>query len=220
MKVQGFLSTLDAPAAAALKARLVERSVAPGHTMITHDAVENRVFVMLSGQALVTIYSSEGKAVSYRTIEAGDIFGELAAIDRAPRSASVVAQTACRVGEISGPAFLALLREEPDLALAVLAHLTRQIRALTTRILEFSTLKVKDRLVLELLRIAARGEEEKGALVARPAPTHFELAARISTHREAVSREMSRLSKLGLVKKAGDALVFGPLDALRAELDD
>ena len=74
----------------------------------------------------------------------------------------------------------------------MLPQLVTKIRALTTRVYEFSTLAVSNRIQAELLRLASLGTKEgKGARIA-PAPTHTEIAARVSTHREAVTRELTQ----------------------------
>ncbi|MEQ9814181.1 MAG: Crp/Fnr family transcriptional regulator [Azospirillaceae bacterium] len=177
------------------------------------------VFFVLEGRAQVIIYSSEGKVVGYRTIGPGDIFGELAAIDGRPRSASVVAQDRSRVGRLGRAAFRELVESANGLAWVMMEHLSTQIRNLTGRIFEYSTLMVRERVVREVLRLAEAGSGlSSGGNQARihPAPTHSDLAAQISTHREAVSREMSALAKRGLIEKRAGALILHDLAALRA----
>jgi CRP/FNR family cyclic AMP-dependent transcriptional regulator len=96
----------------------------------------------------------------------------------------------------------------------VLQHLTRLVRSLSTRVYEFSTLAVQNRIHAELLRLAREGEAaERGVLIAHP-PTHSEIASRISTHREAVTRELNRLAKLGIVERRGTALLIADLGRL------
>ena len=81
------------------------------------------------------------------------------------------------------------------MALAMLPQLVTKIRGLTTRIYEFSTLAVSNRIQAELLRLATLGTRDgMGARIA-PTPTHTEIASRVSTHREAVAREFTRLSR-------------------------
>jgi CRP/FNR family transcriptional regulator, cyclic AMP receptor protein len=75
---------------------------------------------------------------------------------------------------------------------------------------------VRERLILELLRRAKEMEQVDGQVSICPAPTHFELAATISTHREAVSREMSTFTKCGLIERDGSRLIVRDLAALEA----
>jgi CRP-like cAMP-binding protein len=175
----------------------------------------NEVFFIAAGQVRAIIYSTTGKAVTFRDLHAGDMFGELAAIDGRRRSASVQAVSDCLVAQLSGKAFWELMVSEPAITRAVLLHLNALVRSLSTRVYEFSTLAVRNRIQAELLRIARSiGERHgEGASIAR-APTHSEIASRISTHREAVAREMSRLAKLGIVARRGKGLTIPDLNRL------
>ena len=96
---------------------------------------------------------------------------------------------------------------------AVLAHLVGMLRALTSRIVEFSTLAVKNRIHSELLRMA-RDSGGGGAYLISPAPTQSEIAQRISTHREAVSREISRLKQIGIIERRGRVLAVKDFERL------
>ena len=113
-----------------------------------------------------------------------------------------------------GAAFRELMQSEPAVALALLPQLVTKIRALTTRVYEFSTLAVSNRIQAELLRLASLAPRAgKGARIA-PAPTHTEIASRVSTHREAVTRELNRLSRTGLIERAESALVVNDVERL------
>ena len=61
---------------------------------------------LLDGQARVSVYSAQGKQVSFRDIRPGGIFGEMAAIDGAPRSASIEAISDCTVAVLPQAAFI------------------------------------------------------------------------------------------------------------------
>jgi CRP/FNR family transcriptional regulator, cyclic AMP receptor protein len=118
------------------------------------------VFFIASGQTIVTIYSVAGKAISFRSLGPGDIFGEYAAIDGERRSASVEARSSCLIASMPANEFRKLLETEPVVALAVLKGLVRNVRSLTQRIYEFSTLAVNNRIQAELLRLASLAPKE------------------------------------------------------------
>ncbi len=185
-------------------------------TIITHDGSDRDVFFVLEGRARATIYSDSGRMVAYRDIEPGGIFGELAAIDGKARSASVVALDSMRVAHLSASSFRNLVETRPGFTWAILVHLSDQMRRMTERVYEFSTLVVRKRLIRELLRLAGGEERAEGSATIFPAPTHFDLATMISTHREAVSREMSELSRRKLVERRGKKLLLPDPAALEA----
>ena len=99
-------------------------------------------------------------------------------------------------------------------------HLVGLLRSLTARIVEFSTLGVKNRIHCELLRMAKAAMEDGSQSELDPAPTHSDLAARISTHREAVSRELSRLSKLGIIERKGRSIIVKDVERLERMVEE
>ena len=94
---------------------------------------------------------------------------------------------------------------EPRVAVATLKHVAAEVRRLSERVVEFSTLVVQNRIQAELQRLAADAAKDAGALLS-PAPSLADIAERISTHREAVSRELSRLGSIGLIRREGTNL--------------
>lgn len=166
------------------------------------------MYFLTHGLARVIIHSPTGKDVVYRTIEPGDIFGEFAAIDGEPRSASVEVLQPSTVASMSSWDFRNAILDEPDVAMALLRHLTAESRRLAARVLEFSTLAVRNRIQAELLRLAGGHPSTHGDVVIRRAPTHPVIASRVSTHREAVTRELGRLTQLGIIERKGADLVI------------
>jgi CRP-like cAMP-binding protein len=161
----------------------------------------------------ISFYAPDGTEVGFRDMRRGEIFGEIAAIDGQTRSASVVALTDVRLGSLRAEAFRDLLRSHPALAETVMRRLARLVRALSDRVVEFSTLAVSNRIHAELLRLARENMMGDHAYV-DPAPGHALLASRVSTHREAVTREIKRLAADGILKKSGRALIIRDLAAL------
>lgn len=212
-----ILATLSKESLGALERRCAWRNYERGESIVAYLEASDDVFFVVSGEVKVTIYSRAGKAVRFSLMGPGEVFGEYPAIDRGPRSASVEAQTACLVAVLPAEAFRELLRTEPGVAQALLPQLVRKIRALTTRVYEFSTLAVKNRIQAELLRLArlAPGDGKRARIT--PAPTHSEIASRVATHREAVTRELNRLARMGLIDRTSGALVVEDLERL-AEL--
>ena len=184
-----------------------------GEQILSFQDQSTNILFLLSGKARAVIYSSEGKAVVFRDLTAGTMFGEIAAIDRGPRSASVEALEPCTVASLSAEKFERLILEEPSVALAALQHLTANVRRLSERVYEFSTLLVQNRVQAELLRLAGEvsGQDK---VVLSPAPSLSDIAARISTHREAVSRELSRLAATGLLRREGADLTITSVSKL------
>jgi CRP-like cAMP-binding protein len=96
----------------------------------------------------------------------------------------------------------------------MLLRLVANIRALTGRVFEFSTIAVRNRIHAELLRLARRSQKGERSVVISPIPTHSDIASRVSTHREAVTREFNELARLGIVERQGNTLVIRDIGEL------
>jgi CRP/FNR family cyclic AMP-dependent transcriptional regulator len=188
--------------------RLKMIRAAKGRTVIGTGSRSTDVFFVVEGQAQVVLFSSNGREVSVRTLPTGELFGELAALDDLPRSASVIATTDVRLLAMSCVDFLACIESSPAAALWLARRLAAEVRRMTERNFELSALNVQSRLHCELLRMARTSEGGGGPLTIDPAPTHAELANRIGSHREAVTREMRALASLDIIRTRRRALEF------------
>ena len=82
---------LPADAIRTLEGQCTWRTYERGEQIVGHLESGQAVFFVVAGLARVIIYSSAGKAVAFRDIRPGDMFGEFSAIDEDPRSATVEA---------------------------------------------------------------------------------------------------------------------------------
>ena len=91
----GIFAGLSANALARIQRRCSWRRYEQGEPIVNYLDPSSEVFFITAGEAHVTIYSHAGKVVSFGELGAGEVFGEYAAIDQGPRSASVEARTSC-----------------------------------------------------------------------------------------------------------------------------
>lgn len=203
---------LDRPALLRLEASCTWREAAAGQWIVDQGADGTAVFFVLRGRARV-ITSIAGREIILRDLRDGEFFGELAALDGQPRSAGIMAVTDSALACLPASGFRRAIHDHPDICDQLLAVLVGQIRALANRATESSGLNVKHRLWAELLRLAEAGRAASGAPVVSPPPTHAELAARVGSHREAVTRELNALEHDGLIARRRGAIEL--LDATR-----
>ncbi|WP_367135948.1 Crp/Fnr family transcriptional regulator [Saccharothrix sp. HUAS TT1] len=126
-----FLGRLPASARSRLFATGHEVLFHPGHPLIREGEETTTVFVLVEGMAKVTITTSTGYTTLLAIRVAGDIVGELAPIDRAPRSASVVAALPTRALALTGEAFLRFLEENATASLELLRAMSQKLRSAT-----------------------------------------------------------------------------------------
>jgi len=100
-----------------------ELTFEPGDAVVREGELGETLFVVLAGEGKVVRGSRK-----VGTVLPGDFFGELAAIDAQPRSASVVAVTPLRVLRLFRRHLLTLLEDEPQVTLKLLDGIVRRIR--------------------------------------------------------------------------------------------
>jgi len=177
------------------------RQYKAGTTLISADEDRSEVFFLMSGRVRAYANSREGKQVQFEELSSGSMFGELSAVDGNPRGNDCVAVTEVGTAVITSDAFLEIMHQHPTVMKAVLTRLTCLVRKHLQRIYEFSTESAGSRVRLEILRmIKDAHDDDKGEpLRFQKVPTHADIASRISTHREAVTRELKSLERMGLI---------------------
>jgi CRP/FNR family cyclic AMP-dependent transcriptional regulator len=188
--------------------------------VIDVDDETNDVRFIISGRVRIILRIAVGKEVILGEMGEGDFFGEIAAIDGNTRSANVTALTRSRICIMPQRIFLEILRTEPDISMQVLKMFAARVRALNLRLGEHSFLQAKHRLYAELLRLS---RPRTGNAVQRsisPPPIQRELAERIGSRREVVSRELNHLEREGHVQKARGALVLVNVNELQRRISE
>jgi CRP/FNR family transcriptional regulator, cyclic AMP receptor protein len=196
----------------ALDTRCIWKTVSAGEWVIDDHGDGTDVFFVLHGHARVVI-GTLGREIILRDIHDGEYFGELSALDNRPRSAGILAITESVVARMSAATFREAIHRYPSVCDKVLATLVTAIRTLNDRANEHANFDIHERLCAELLRLSRVAAD--GRTIISPPPTHAELAARISTHREAVTKALSALEREGAVSRSRGAIILTDVDRLR-----
>lgn len=199
---------LDADDRGTIARRCTLHRFARNRVVVRVQDKTNDVYFLVSGLVRATMFSVSGKEVAFRDLGSGEVFGDLAAIDGMPRSSSIVALQDSLILSMSSDVFWEMMKTYPSVATAELKRLTALIRLLSERVFEFSTLGVRNRIHAELLRLAQDHPLGDNTAKISPAPKHADVASRISTHREAVTRELNHLEHSGLIERSSGAIVI------------
>lgn len=182
---------------------------------IVERASENRdVFFIAAGTVQIVNYSLSGRPVAYASMKAGEFFGELAAIDGEPRSASVVAEESSTIGSLPRDRFLELTAKHPSIALNVMRRLAYIIRACDERIMDLATLGAMQRVIMELVRLATPDPITPGSWLIYPCPAQREIAGKASTTRETVARVFTQLQESNQIRRKGRSVYLADKDEL------
>lgn len=179
------------------------RSVAKDTVIFHGGDAADAVYVIASGKVKVVTTSTDGKEFILTVLGAGQVFGEMALVEEAPRSASVVTLTAVELLAIKREDFHHLLNTSPGISRSLLAILSRRLRRANSKMESLAYMDVAGRLARYLLDLARDHGQKmgKGWIVVRR-PTHSDIAHSIGTSRETVSRLINEFEEgFGLVNK-------------------
>jgi CRP/FNR family transcriptional regulator, cyclic AMP receptor protein len=204
---------------AALRVRSRSARARKGQFILSEGAPSTDVYFIVSGMVQFSLISSLGRETILRNMSDGQLFGELAAIDGQPRSVNAIALKDSELAVLTAADFRGFIGDVPAAGLWIAELLAARVRDLTAKTFELATMPVANRLQGELLRMCdAVGKWDVGGdgCDIDNFPIHAELAARIGTHREAVSRELSQLAQEGVIAQQGRTLRIFSVIRLRA----
>jgi CRP/FNR family cyclic AMP-dependent transcriptional regulator len=111
-----------------LASHLIERRFPRNTTIVEEGLAGDYMYIIQEGRVKVTKLSDDGREKILEFLGEGDFMGEMALLERAPRSASVKTLSPVRLLALSRGDFLGLLRRSADLAMAVIEELCRRLR--------------------------------------------------------------------------------------------
>jgi len=174
------------------------------------------VFLVVCGRVKIILTNDEGREVIVALLGPGGMFGLTSALDGGDQVGNAVTIERSTIAKFKGASFIRWTEGSPGARLALVRELTRQIRELSQKIGAHALTSAKDRLLYTLLEIAeAEGEQEPGGTqVIFTRPTHQELANRIGSSREVVSRLLAELRESDLLESDEGRVIRVPLSAL------
>jgi CRP/FNR family cyclic AMP-dependent transcriptional regulator len=206
-----YFATLDASMLQAVAASTLRRTVGADEIVMIEGEPCAGLFVVQSGRVKITRTSLAGREQILHIAGPGEAFNDVPVFDGGPNPATVQAMADSTLLVIDRATLLALLDRYPRLAQAVVAVLAARCRQLVAMIEDLSLHSVTARLAGLLLDQAAQADA--------PALTRAQMAARLGTVREMVSRSLRELEQAGLIRLEGARIVIVDRDGLtrRAE---
>ena len=181
-------------------------NVASGKSIIHKESDNRDVFFVLAGSVRVVNYSSSGREIALANFKVGEYFGEIAAIDGKPRSANAIAVSDCVLASIAPSIFRSLIKYNSNISMEVMKRFAQIIRIADERIMDLSTLKVVQRVYIELLKMVERDVAAPELWVIRPMLSHSAIASHVGTTRETVARVLGQLAQAKIVERKSKAL--------------
>ncbi|NKB63638.1 MAG: cyclic nucleotide-binding domain-containing protein [Gammaproteobacteria bacterium] len=218
-KIAAF-EELDATSLRLIDSKISWRKYAKNALIFNRHEQSKGVFFVASGSVKATTYSLSGKQIAFQNLTVGEMFGEVASIDGQGRTTSVVVLEDSIIGVMNEKDFWWMMHTYPIVVKAVLLKPTGIIRFLCDRIYEYGALNVADRVRAEILRLAKNNIVSPNRAEIKDMPTHEDIANLVSTHREAVTREFSRITCLGIIAKENGTLIVTNIEQLEALISE
>lgn len=168
----------------------------PKNAIIVSEGDETDSFyVIISGRVKVFVSDEEGREIVLATQGPGDYFGEMV-LDGGPRSASVITTEGSRFAVIPEQKFHEFLLTHRAFSTHLIEKLIRRTRALTENVKSLALMDVYGRVARLLLELAV---EDGGKLVIDEKLTQQDIASRIGSSREMISRIFKDLALGGYI---------------------
>lgn len=199
-----LLSGLDENDQEALASHAAIRSFRRNTVVMTAGDNTNSLYIVVSGRVKIYLDDERGREHILRTLGPGACFGELAMLCDGPRAANVATLENSRLAVISRADFMACLHSNPGISLKIIQSLVQRIREMTEDVSTLALLDVYGRVARVLTRSA---REQQGRHLTAPM-THQEIANRIGSSREMVTRILRDLREGGYISTTNKQVVL------------
>jgi CRP/FNR family transcriptional regulator, cyclic AMP receptor protein len=188
----------------------------PGERLMHEGEPGDSVALILTGRVKVGHTGGSGREMVLDLRGAGELVGELSALDRAPRSGSVTAIEPVEALMLPASAFRTLM-DRAELARELLEMLSRRFRDADRKRIEFGASDTVGRAAARIVELAERYGERSGEAVVISLPvSQEELAGWTASSRAALASALRTLRELGWIETHRRRITVRDMDALRA----
>ncbi|MEA1889942.1 MAG: Crp/Fnr family transcriptional regulator [Pseudomonadota bacterium] len=180
-----------------LSSKIQHQEFSRNSIIIAEGEQSDSLYLVNEGKVKIYISDADGREMQLKILEPGDYFGELALIDQKPRSASAMATCDCQLSVITSRDFLKCLSDNQEMSLIMLQVLAKRLRDATELQRQLALMGVYGRLRVTLLSLAI---DKDGTHKLEPKPTQQDIANKIGSSREMVSRILSNLKSQGYIE--------------------
>lgn len=167
-------------------------------------------FMIIEGRIKVTILGDDGREIILTMLGPGDFFGEMSLLDDEPRSATAIAAVDCELLSLSRTDFQTVATKR-SITRGLIKVLTARLRRANQQISTLALLDVYGRVARAIVDMAKdEGRRLKDGRIAFRRPTHQEIANRIGTTRETVTRMLKDLARQGLIHVDAKEIIVEP----------
>lgn len=212
-----FLSELPAAAVATAIAHAAIRNHPANQTILLENDWGGSVYFVLSGWLKIRTYNADGREITLNIVGRGEIVGEMAAIEQAPRSTDVLSLTPATIVNIPAEDFVRLLKTEPLAGMRLAQLMARRLRQVNRR-LRLRESNSASRVADTLLFLVEGQGKTVATGIEIPNLPHRELSSLSGLARETVTRVLTKMEAAGLIARSNDIMLIPDVTALEASI--
>jgi CRP/FNR family transcriptional regulator len=198
---------LAVPAKQALAAAAILRQFDAGQVIYLEGEPADSIYILESGWVKATRMTRSGREQAMMFLKPVEVFGDIAALTGTSYPGTVVALERVAVWAIPAEIILNLIQDQPSFALSVIRHLGRRVLHYINLVEDLSLRSVEARLAHTLLHNAEL-HDGRMAVPRRQWATYDQMAVRLGTVRDVLSRALKTLEAEGLLKVEKEAIVL------------
>jgi CRP-like cAMP-binding protein len=185
-----------------LKFEIIE--LAMGEVLFYEKESSSDMYIVLEGKVRASLFDEQGNELVLAELGPGEFIGEMSMIDELPRSATVIAEEPTKLASLKRNTFLKILRENPDIAINVIKALVARLRRTDDMVEALAFRNVESRIVKFLLEVGREKKVMEGNRYKVRKMTHRDLASRVGSSREAVTKALKALAFKGIILDSGN----------------
>jgi CRP-like cAMP-binding protein len=212
-----FFGPLEHADRLAIARQMVKAEFQPRETVFARGDAGREVYLVVAGCVRLSVFSADGRLLSFKHASASDVFGEIAALDNGLRTADAVALTHVVAMTLAQERLNELIVGNPRVARAAIAWLCRRLRETSEQVKTIALHSVEVRLARYLLSrltpIDGRADEAATCGVTatiEPSLSQSEIASLIGASRQKVNAALGFLEEAGAISRRGRRIACDP----------
>jgi CRP/FNR family cyclic AMP-dependent transcriptional regulator len=211
-----LFTTLDDEAFRLLTDELAEVDLSRGASVFREGDQGDQLYFIVSGKVKLGRTSPDGRESLVAILGPGELFGEMALFDPAPRSTTATAVSETRLAGLKNEALNNLLRSRPEVSMQLLQALARRLRRTNDNLSDLVFSDVPGRVAKAILDLADRfGRPATDGILVAHELTQEELAQLVGASRETVNKALAEFVQRGWLRLEARAVVILDVNRLR-----
>ena len=218
LRAHPFFKGLDDAVIDWLVPRAVSRRVEKGTVLFRKGDIGSELYAVCAGAVRISSPSEQGNDAILNLIIPGDIFGEIAFLDKGPRTADAVVVETGELMVIERRDFIMLLREYPEVSMRLIEILCTRLRRTSEQVEDIVFLGLPNRLAKVLLHLHRRSSGNEAPNEIRI--TQHEISQMIGASRESTNKQLRDWQRRKWLKLERNCIIVLASDALKRQANE